>query len=84
MDYIVHGVTKSQTRLSDFHFGTPKTDFTDSALREVIAAASQEVVEETVSASKRDWSGRKKISKTSGKTNATGHSHCPAVLLLQA
>ena len=63
MDYTVHGITKSQTRLSDFHFhfGAPKTDFTDSALREVIAADSQKVVEETVSASKRDWPGRKKI-----------------------
>ena len=61
MDCIIHGVTKSQTKLSDFHFhfGTPKTDFTDGALRELIAADSQEVVEETVSASKRDWSGRR-------------------------
>ena len=62
MDYTVLGITKSQTRLSDFHFhfGRPKTDFTDNALREVIAADSQEEAEETVSASKRDWSGRKK------------------------
>jgi len=26
MDIIVHGVTKSRTRLRDFHFQTPKSD----------------------------------------------------------
>ena len=78
MDCIIHGVTKSRTRLSDFHFhfGTPKTDFTDGALREVIAADSQEVVEETVSASKETGQEGRSC-KTSGKTNATAHFHCP-------